>query len=135
MSYLERLRAVEHEKTGTLGTDKADKRASVSFVSAPSTQFPGEADLSEAHSNQHSSQRQCSVCGQQARFGYGYTCGTARKGAGSARRIARQSWERLNMIAYDKNPVTNRGEALSEIWYDRAIRSHAVSAELERLSR
>ena len=48
---------------------------------------------------------------------------------------ARQSWERLNMIAYHKNPVTNRGEALSEIWYDRAIRSHAVSAELERLSR
>lgn len=71
MSYLERLRAIEHEKTGTLSTDKADKRASVGFVGAPGVPFSRGADLSETHSNQHSSQRQCSVCGQQARFGYG----------------------------------------------------------------
>jgi hypothetical protein len=75
MSYLERLRTVEHEKTGTLATDKTDRRAFVSFVSSLGAPFPRgddcDADLSEARSNQHSSQRLCSVCGQPARFGYG----------------------------------------------------------------
>ena len=75
MSYLERLRAVEHEKTGTLATDKADRSPCVSFVGSLGAPFPRgdyfDANLSEARSNQHSSQRLCSVCGQPARFGSG----------------------------------------------------------------
>jgi hypothetical protein len=106
MSYLERLRTVEHEKTGTLATDKTDRRAFVSFVSSLGAPFPRgddcDADLSEARSNQHSSQRLCSVCGQPARG-----APVARRGRAMVLRrpSARQSWERLNMIAYDKNPV------------------------------
>src|ERR1700722_9200298 len=63
-------------KAGTkhLGTDITDKSPSVSFVSSLGAPFPRgddcDADLSEARSNQHSSQRLCSVCGQPARFGY-----------------------------------------------------------------